>query len=158
MPPKCKDARKAYNKEYSERPGVKEKKRENFKRYAAENQPRLRHREAERRLNKRAMVMVASTRTRARKRGFDFDLDQYIPELQSRVDAGFCEVTGQPFDLSSGRKFNSPSFDRVDCSRGYTYDNVRVVLNLVNVALGDWGEDVLRSVMTKWLHGTEQTT
>lgn len=107
--------------------------------------------EAKRRLEKRAMCLIATTRTRARKRGLDFDLHSHVAELQARIDMGVCELTGEPFDLSPGRKFNSPSLDRIDPRCGYTYDNVRVVLNLVNAALGDWGGDTLRAVMLRWL-------
>lgn len=53
--------------------------------------------------------------------------------------------------MSPGRKFNSPSLDRIDPSGGYTYDNVRVVLHLVNQALGDWGVETLSTVMRRWL-------
>ena len=97
------------------------------------------------------MCLVATIKHRAKKRKLEFDLDQHISEIQSRIDLGVCEITGSPFDLSPGRKYNSPSIDRIDSNRGYTYDNIRVVLNLVNAALGDWGEHILRSVMSKWL-------
>lgn len=145
------EKKKEYQKFYNSLPEVSEKKRENFKKWRDDNADHLKAKEAERRLTKRAMCLVATARTRARSKGLIFDLDQFIPELQTRIDLGKCEVTGAVFDLSPGRKFNSPSLDRIDSSKGYTYENTRIVLNLVNAALGDWGENVLRDVMTAWL-------
>lgn len=104
-----------------------------------------------RKLEKRAQCLVGTVRTRCRKRGLEFDLGAHVAEIQRRIDAGVCELTGVPFDLSPGRKFSSPRIDRIDPRKGYTYDNIRIVLNLVNAALGDWGEVTLREVMQKWL-------
>lgn len=128
-----------------------EKRAAAFKRWREANGDHVRAKEAQRRLERRALCLIATSRTRARKRGLEFDLEKHADEIQARIDRGFCELTGEPFDLSPGRKFNSPSLDRIDPCRGYTYDNVRVVLNLMNVAMNTWGEDTLRMVMTKWL-------
>lgn len=143
--------RREHEAAYNRLPHVRVRRKAGFSRYAAMNQERLAARGAQRRLEQRASCLIATTRTRSRKRGFAFDLDEHRLELQARVDHGLCELTGEPFDLSPGRKFNSPSIDRIDPRRGYTYDNVRIVLNLVNVALGDWGETVLADVMRRWL-------
>jgi len=43
------------------------------------------------------------------------------------------------------------SIDRIDSKQGYVYGNVRVVLDIMNVAMNAWGEAVLRDVMSKWL-------
>lgn len=145
--------RKAYEAIYLAQPHVREARRRNYKNWSERNKHKRIADAALRRLEKRAMCLVATTRTRARKRGLAFDLSEHVAELQARIDLGVCELTGYPFDLSPGRKFNSPSFDRINPSEGYSYDNVRVVLNLVNAALGDWGEETLRDVMGKWLAG-----
>lgn len=106
-------------------------------------------------LTRRGAALAANVKRRAKLRGFDYDLDDWVAEIQARIDAGVCEITGYPFDLTpateSSRRFNAPSIDRIDNSRGYTYDNIRIVLCLVNVALNDWGEDTLREVMLHWL-------
>lgn len=106
-------------------------------------------------LTRRGAAIVAQVKKRSKLKGLAFDLDPHVLDIQRRIDAGYCELTGYPFDLTpagvGSRRFNSPSLDRIDCKRGYTYDNVRVVLTLVNVALNEWGEDVLREVMLHWL-------
>ena len=149
--PQTPERKKAYAKQYCARAEVKQRRAETHAEWSAANRDKKRASEAKRRLERRASCLVATARTRARKRGLDFDLDQHIGTLQARINAGKCELTGQPFDLSPGRKWSSPSVDRIDPKRGYTIDNVRIILNLVNTALGDWGEDVLRQVMTAWL-------
>lgn len=107
-------------------------------------------------VNKRASLILASIKQRAKMRGWVFELDGFGPELQARIDAGYCELTGYPFNLSPAderysRRFDGPSLDRIDSKKGYTRDNVRVVLNMVNYALNIWHEDELREVMTHWL-------
>jgi hypothetical protein len=143
--------RRQHEAEYNQRPHVRARRQAGFARYAAANRERLAEAGAEFRLRRRASCLIATTRTRARKRGLAFDLDQHRADIQARIDRGACELTGEPFDLSPGRKFNSPSLDRINPARGYTHDNVRVVLNLVNAALGDWGEATLADVMRRWL-------
>ena len=107
--------------------------------WAANNRGYLRAKAAKRRLEKRAESLVANCRTRARRRDLAFDLDGMVTEIQRRIDAGKCEVTGALFDLSPGRKWNSPSIDRIDAKRGYLPNNIRVVCQAMNLAMGDWG-------------------
>lgn len=124
MVDQAKERRREREKEYGQRPEVKEMRRAAFKKYASQNREKLLVKAAERRLLKRASCLVATTRTRARKRNLEFDLDQHVADIQSRIDKGVCELTGFPFDLSPGRKFNSPSLDRIDLSTTiYTLKN-----------------------------------
>ena len=149
--PQTPDRRKAYARQYVARPDVKKKRAETYAKWLESNRSKKLESEARRRLERRASCLVATVRTRARKRGLPFDLDQHIGELQDRINKGACEMTGQLFDLSPGRKWNSPSVDRIDPKRGYTFNNVRLVLNIINVAMGDWGEETLKKVMGEWM-------
>lgn len=58
-----------------------------------------------------------------------------------------CEVTGLPFSWTRYAKRTirpmAPSVDRIDSSKGYTRDNVRLVIFAANCAMGSWGEDYL---------------
>jgi hypothetical protein len=63
---------------------------------------------------------------------------------------GMCELSGIPF---AGGKINNsrarpffPSIDRINSCKGYTKDNVRFVCCAVNLALNDFGEDVLNQI------------
>lgn len=94
------------------------------------------------RLNNRGSALVSSARCRARARSLDFDLD--AKAIQARIDSGFCELTGMPFDLKD--KQNSPSLDRKDPNKGYTMDNTRVVLTCVNLMLNTWGVEKILQI------------
>jgi len=120
--------------------------------WAGKNREHLKRRGEKRRLEKRAMCLVAHARIRARRLQLPFDLDQYIPELQKRIDLGVCELTGFPFDLKGGkRQYASPSIDRIEPCLGYTFPNVRVICYGMNAALGNWGEDALMQMIESWL-------
>ena len=149
MPFKSKEDRAAYDREY--RAANRTRKAEYEAKWRAENSEHLKRRAAKRRLEKRAMCLIAGARVRCRKKGITFDLDGFSEELQRRIDLGACEISGIPFDLSPGRKPTSPSLDRKNPAGGYTPNNVRVICHALNAALGDWGEDALAPIMMGWL-------
>ncbi len=135
--------KKAYMREYLARPGVAERRRECTRLWSAENREHLLRREKHRQLTKRAQCLVAYARKRARDHGHAFSLDAHVADLQARIDLGHCELTGIPFRLEGGKQWNSPSIDRIEPEKGYTIDNVRLILFGLNAALGSWGEDRL---------------
>lgn len=67
--------------------------------------------------------------------------------IEEKVLAGFCEVTGIPFDLetriSDVHASNPwvPSIDRIDSSLPYLKDNVQVVVYIYNVCKGEFHHD-----------------
>lgn len=74
--------------------------------------------------------ILHQARSRAKKRGLSFDLteeDVTIPDI--------CPVFGITLRRNKGRGFHpdSPSLDRIDNSKGYTKDNVRVISNRANL-------------------------
>jgi hypothetical protein len=79
----------------------------------------------------RGHALVNVAKYRAKKRGLPFDLD--AENIQARIAAGFCELTGIPFTLNAPRAWNAPSLDRIDSKKGYTQENTRVVLYALNV-------------------------
>lgn len=102
-------------------------------------------------------TLIQHARKRAAKFGWEFDLDDHIEELKARIAVMKCEMTGINLVTgvgagSQGRRFyNSVSIDRIDASLGYTYQNVRIVCWMMNCAMGTWGEETLKKVMTQWL-------
>ncbi len=93
----------------------------------------------------------------ARKRSYGRE----IPFALGREDAlqvlrkqkHVCAVSGLKFvteraedALPGSRNGFAPSLDRIDCAKGYEPDNVRWVLQAVNIALADWGEDQLLKI------------
>ena len=89
-----------------------------------------------------------SARDRARNSGMKYDIDwKYLLSIYT----GRCALTGIYFDLwgDVGKGKKNPytvSLDRIDSTRGYTKDNVRLVLWAVNWALSDWGEEVFDTI------------
>lgn len=147
---------KQYQKDWLARPGVAERREELRKIWVAANRESRNETSRKVRINRRAPSLLASIRQRAKKKHLAYDLDKYVEDIQQRITNGFCEVTGYPFDLTAApikgqRRFDAPSIDRIDPTKGYTYDNIRVVLNIVNYGMNVWGEDALRKVMSHWL-------
>lgn len=60
-------------------------------------------------------------------------------------------MTGIPFVIQNGRSAYGPSIDRIDPKKGYVYTNIRIVLDIMNVAMNAFGEETLRDVMSEWL-------
>jgi hypothetical protein len=50
----------------------------------------------------------------------------------------------------------APSLDRIDCRKGYTKDNVRIVVYALNVMLMDWGEVVFSRVAASYRYAKQQ--
>ena len=112
MPIKSKEDRAEYDAAY--RAKNKAEREAVQARWRSENSEHLKARGAKRRLEKRAMCLIAGARTRSRNKGLDFALDDFAEVLQARIDKGHCELSGVPFDMSPGRKANSPSLDRIN--------------------------------------------
>jgi len=76
-------------------------------------------------------------------------------EFVLRISNGRCAVTGIPFDFSKTgeckRAPYQPSIDRIDNSKGYTPENIRLVCLAVNIAMSDWGEEVFSSICSGYV-------
>lgn len=73
----------------------------------------------------------------------DFDYKWILKKLE----AGVCEVTGINFDFEkphdTSKNPYAPSIDRIDSSKGYCKDNVRIVLWQYNLMKGEIPDDKL---------------
>lgn len=119
--------------------------------WAAANRDHLLTRSANRRLNKRAICLVAAARVRARARGLPFDVTPAeVSRLQTIIDAGKCELSGVALTLDGGRSATSPSLDRIRPALGYVAGNMRIVCHALNAGMGDWGADELFRIVTAW--------
>lgn len=84
---------------------------------------------------------VCSLRRGAKKRKLDFDLK---PEdiIKLVHETKVCPVFG--FELKHGpSRWDSPSIDRIDNSKGYTLDNVMVMSQKANMAKGSMSKEEL---------------
>ena len=77
--------------------------------------------------------------------------------ILEKIENGFCELTGLPFDLNyfENHRHNpySPSLDRIDNkNRDYTIENTRVILWGANIALSEFGLDVIKPILEKMIN------
>lgn len=88
--------------------------------------------------------------TRRSKRATDeyitrTDILRLLKKQDYRCAVSGSYFTHDAFEARSRDPFQ-PSVDRMDCSRGYELDNIRIVCLAVNIAMSDWGEAVLRKI------------
>lgn len=65
---------------------------------------------------------------------YKYDCDLTYQWIQEKIELGKCQVTNIPFILTSGHHPFAPSLDRIDSSKGYTKDNIQVVVLIYNTA------------------------
>lgn len=102
------------------------------------------------------------TKNRAKRRGTECTLTFDDMLTLARRANGRCELTRIHWDLNSivqgGMKRPwIPSLDRRNASQGYTMENCRMVCWAVNVALNEWGEAVLRRIVTARLAKSDES-
>jgi hypothetical protein len=86
-------------------------------------------------------------RYRAKKAGRSFKLSRGDLKTLLIESNGACALTGIPFSNDRMGKSRMPPFglsiDRIKSVDGYHLGNVRLVCMAVNLAMREWGEDVL---------------
>jgi hypothetical protein len=95
----------------------------------------------------KAQKMLCKAKERAVKKDFEFSLT--LDWLVNKIDNGFCELTKMPFTLDKTNSLHNPfgpSLDRINNKKGYTVENVRVVLWCVNRSLGEDGLEVMKPI------------
>jgi hypothetical protein len=96
-----------------------------------------------------ASELLSQARRRAKDKDIPFTLTR--AELDSALVRanGRCEMTGRAFDsktYSGRRRPFAPSIDRIDSSKGYHAQNIRIVCVATNAALAEFGDKVLYSL------------
>lgn len=93
--------------------------------------------------------LVNSTKRRALHKGFEFDLTVDIIFAFIHAQNFKCAVTGTEFDISESRKYHrspcAPSIDRKDNGKGYTLDNIQIVVAWYNLLKNEWSDDDVKS-------------
>jgi len=96
------------------------------------------------RMNNRGSALLTIARFRAKQKDLEFSITH--EDIDPKIQRGFCALTGIRFNLKNGKTWDSPSIDRIDSSKGYTKDNVRVVLYCVNVMANVWGSEKILQI------------
>ncbi len=106
--------------------------------------------------------ILATSRRNAKTRGIEHHLTAADLQAMLLRSKGRCEVTGIPFAYDRGdakKRPWSPSIDRIDSRLGYSADNCRLVCTAVNIAMNEWGEDVIARIARFYKRrNTRQTT
>ena len=99
------------------------------------------------------LVRAALKRARQRARRYDIEFTLTDDDLHALWEAceGRCAVSGLPFSLDTFgdalvKHPFAPSIDRIESRKGYTLKNSRLVCTAANLAMNQWGEEVLRRV------------
>jgi len=106
----------------------------------------------------RAYNLLSSAKDRAERKNLEFNLS--VDKIIATIKKGYCELTGLKFNMNKTTNTHinpySPSIDRKDSSKGYTDDNVRVVLSAVNSALGQYDDKTILPILKAMVKAIEK--
>jgi hypothetical protein len=107
-----------------------------------------------------ADMMHDRQKRNAVKRGISFELRPAEVFGLMKSTGFLCAVSGIPFSkrfADYGKRDPwAPSIDRIENRQGYTVENCRVVCLAANIAMSDWGMDVLLR-LTRGVHRSSLT-
>lgn len=92
----------------------------------------------------RAAEIVRRTKSFCKTHNLPFDLDKDWILLTLESQKWKCALTGIEMtknSANSGFAWNSLSIDRIDAKKGYVKENVRFILNIVNLFRNDGNDD-----------------
>lgn len=122
--------------------------------YSKKERERREERRADLQRTSLSIELIPIYRKRANSKKIEFTIDHEWLDTSLKAQGDKCAVSGLPFDYlpqkKKGRKhFKNPmrpSLDRINNSRGYEPDNIRIVLHCVNIAINEWGLELYQQV------------
>lgn len=128
----------------------REKMREYHAQYRARNADKIRTQRQEYADKYRIEKALRSAQRRAERGGVAYDLtrDWYAEQLLKG-----CALSGLPFYRTRGSTHGSPSVDRIKPGGDYTQANCRLILNVYNCTMSNYG---LENTLTAWLAVAER--
>jgi hypothetical protein len=105
----------------------------------------------------RFLTLISAARGRARKKKWEHDLDIEWALALWVKQKGRCLITNVPLEIDTPLRTQekylnpfAPSLDRIECSKGYTKDNTRIVCVAANLAMNRFGAEVLRTMLQSY--------
>ncbi|APB99066.1 hypothetical protein [Polynucleobacter asymbioticus] len=102
-------------------------------------------------LEKTVMIMWKRHLKGSKQRKIEFQITVEDIEMALKQQKFKCAITKIRFNESKpdGMRFRPwlPSIDRVDNSKGYTKDNIRILCAFVNIAMNGFGEGFFKYVL-----------
>lgn len=100
---------------------------------------------------KRAIAAISkNAKKNAARKGVPYEISAEQLQYLIAESRGRCCVSGLPFSpdnkAGSHKRPFMPSLDRIECGKGYTFENCRLVCVVVNSAMNEWGMHVLERV------------
>lgn len=94
---------------------------------------------------KRLARLLAMAKNRAKLKDLEFNIDKdYLYSLWI-IQEGKCTISKVEMDITQPLnglpRWNAPSIDRIEPSKGYTKGNVRIVCYQINAAMQDYGSE-----------------
>lgn len=100
----------------------------------------------------RIMYNMAKKNAKIRRIPFDLTQEDY-KKMIAKAD-GHCSVTGLAFEFTArnGKKRPwCPSLDRINSDEGYSLKNCRLVCVAVNLAMNEWGVEILNRIGAQYV-------
>lgn len=134
LSPSCKQCEKIRSREYA-------KKNPEKKKILNQNSYRIYHKQHKQYKEKRQKQLytdvglrmkklIRDARERAKERNIPFSLT--LDHVMKHIEYGKCSITGLPFQINKreGMRTNpyAPSLDQIEPNKGYTNENIRVVI------------------------------
>lgn len=91
--------------------------------------------------------ILTNTKHRTKKLGLEFDIDKEFIEGLLIKQNNRCAYSGIEFSKTDG--FTQMSIDRINSKKGYTKDNVQLVILAINYMKQDYPEDVFIELCKK---------
>lgn len=145
----ARSCRNSYNKQHNHDniEHYREIKRKEHSRNYANRKSKHQTKSRERYYNNFINTIIIYSKSRAKQYSLDFNLDKEFISTLYEIQNKKCALTGLDFKFEQQTGYKkrrpfAPSIDRIDCTKGYTQDNVRLVCSVVNIALSDFGDQV----------------
>ena len=108
----------------------------------------------------RASKLIGNMHERKNGKRANMEKTLTTEDILPILEAGRCQLTDLPFDFMPTDKTSknpyAPSLDRIDSQKGYTKENCRIVLLLVNFALGEYDDKTALPILKALVKGLEK--